>query len=160
MAHRRVRRLLAAGAMVGCSLVASVPAEAAKPRSTSAAVIRQINAARAQHGLPALRSNRALADRADAQAAEILATGNFSHASRAGSLATRLRPVLGSDRTYGETIAFMPSTAPGALVRAWLRSPPHRAVLLSREFRHIGIGARPGSLGGQGGVSFTADLAS
>jgi uncharacterized protein YkwD len=34
---------------------------------------------------------------------------------------------------------------PEAIVRAWMASPPHRAVLLTPGFRDIGIGIRRGA---------------
>jgi uncharacterized protein YkwD len=46
------------------------------------------------------------------------------------------------------------------VVRMWMHSPPHRASLLSRSFRRIGIARRKGSLGRTRAVVFTADLAS
>ena len=74
-----------------------------------------------------------------------------------------LLPYASSAATYGETLAWMPAgvaASPGAVVRAWMNSPPHRAVLLSRQFRRIGVGVMGGSMGGQRGTSFTADVAS
>jgi uncharacterized protein YkwD len=42
----------------------------------------------------------------------------------------------------------------------WMASPGHRAVLLDRAFRRIGIGRRGGYLGGRPVTVFTADLQS
>ena len=52
-----------------------------------------------------------------------------------------------------------------ALLRAHRRAdvaelPPHRAVLLSRNFRRVGVGRRLGSLGATRACIFTADFAS
>ena len=35
--------------------------------------------------------------------------------------------------------------SPQAIVRAWMTSPPHRRVLLTRRFRDVGIGIRHGA---------------
>lgn len=62
----------------------------------------------------------------------------------------------------GETLAWGsgPRGAPRAIVAAWLRSPPHRAVLLSRRYREIGLAAVPGSPRGRSNAAATyaADL--
>ena len=154
MAHRLARRLLGT-ALITCSLapVSTAAAQAGNP------FVKRINTVRAAHHLPPLRLNAALEQSAAAQSQAMLSAGTLSHSSTVGALAARLRPELG-DRVFGETIAFMPTASPGAVVGAWLRSPPHRAVLLSRTFRRIGIAAQPGRVGGRRVVSFTADLAS
>jgi uncharacterized protein YkwD len=46
------------------------------------------------------------------------------------------------------------------VVRMWMESPPHRAVLLSSGFRRIGIARRWGILGGSSRAVVTADFAS
>ena len=40
-----------------------------------------------------------------------------------------------------------------------MNSPPHRAIILTAEFRRIGIARRWGSLGGAGKAVVTADFA-
>ena len=47
---------------------------------------------------------------------------------------------------------------PIAMVRAWMHSPPHRANILSRHFRDIGIGIVPGAPVGGGGATYTTDF--
>ena len=61
----------------------------------------------------------------------------------------------------GENLASVRGRAgtPSAIVLAWLRSPSHRANLLARSFREIGIGAVPGQpTGAPYGVTFTANF--
>jgi uncharacterized protein YkwD len=46
------------------------------------------------------------------------------------------------------------------VVRMWMDSPPHRAILLSGSYRRIGIGKRVGSLGSSKACMVTADFSS
>jgi uncharacterized protein YkwD len=151
VAITQARSLLGAGVAVAAVLVPATAAAA----ETNTAIVKRVNAVRASHALAPLRMSRSLDRAAAAHCAEMLSGGALSH----GSLGPRLEQYT-SATTFGETIAWMPSAAVGTVVRAWLQSPPHRAVLLSRRFHRIGVGARRGSLGGQSGTSFTADLAS
>jgi uncharacterized protein YkwD len=152
VAYIKARRLLGTGALVACLLV---PASASA--STQSGIVRSVNQVRAQHGLRPFRMSPALGRAAGAHSAAMLAGGGLSH----GSLQSRLRRYL-SAATYGEAIAWMPGSAgtPASVVGAWLRSPPHRAILLSAQFRRIGVGAAYGRMGGQPGTSFTLDVAS
>ena len=49
----------------------------------------------------------------------------------------------------GEVLAWGQGreASPVRTVRAWLRSPPHRAVLLDRAFRDVGLAVVPGAPG-------------
>ena len=46
------------------------------------------------------------------------------------------------------------------IVRMWMDSPGHRAILLSSSFRRIGLGKRTGDYGGNRACLVTADFAS
>jgi uncharacterized protein YkwD len=48
---------------------------------------------------------------------------------------------IGENLGYGETTAGSPK----GIVRAWMRSPVHRKVLLERFWRQIGVGVTQGS---------------
>ena len=119
------------------------------------AVVRAINRARAAHGLRALRSHRRLARAADAHTRSMLRSNFFSH----GAFSARVRRYV-SFRRIGETIAMTSRCSARKVVRMWLNSAPHRAVLLSRGFRRIGVGRRKGRLGATRGCVVTADFAS
>jgi len=154
VAYRKARRLLGTGVLSVFVLVPAVPAAG----SMNTAIAQRVNQARLQHGLPRLKLTPALSDAAAAHCGEMLAGQGLSH----GALKQRLRRYLAAG-SYGETIAWMPigaASGPGAVVRAWMNSPPHRAVLLSRSFRRIGVAAKRGRIGGQRGTSFTIDVAS
>ena len=154
MAYRKARRLLGTGVL---TLGVLVPAASAAG-STSTAIVRRVNDVRAQHGLARLKIAPQLGQAAAAHCSEMMSGQGLSH----GSLESRLRRYF-SAGTYGETLSWMPigpASGAGAVVRAWMNSPPHRAVLLSRRFHNIGVGVQRGSMRGQRGMSFTIDVAS
>jgi uncharacterized protein YkwD len=153
VAYRKARRLLGTGAVTACVLVPAAPAAG----STSTAIVRQVNTIRAERGLARLKITPQLNRAAAAHCAEMISGQVLSH----GSLQSRLHRYFAAG-SYGETIAWMPigpASGVGAVVRAWMNSPPHRAVLLSRSFRRIGVGAERGVMGGQRGTSYTIDVA-
>jgi uncharacterized protein YkwD len=118
-------------------------------------VVRAINRARASHGLRALRAHRRLARAADVHTRSMLRSDSFSH----GAFSQRVRRYA-RFRRIGETIAMRSRCSARGFVRMWLNSPPHRAVLLSRGFRRIGVGRRVGRLGSNRACLVTADFGS
>jgi uncharacterized protein YkwD len=138
--------LLVATAATPCAASAS-----ARQDRTEAAILRALNRVRAQHGLPRLHVDTALARAADAHSATMLRTGVFAH----GSMHTRLRRYT-SKRAIGEALAWMTHCRSGKIVSMWMNSAPHRQLLLSRKFRSVGIGRRASSVR----CMVTADLAS
>jgi uncharacterized protein YkwD len=136
---------------------AAPAAEAAGPRIDSGerAVIRAVNRARAAHGLRSLRAGRTLARAAHAHTSSMLRANYLSH----GDFSSRLRRYTHA-RHIGETIAMTSRCSASRVVRMWLNSAPHRAVLLSGSFRRVGIGRRRGSLGTGRACVVTADFAS
>jgi uncharacterized protein YkwD len=62
--------------------------------------------------------------------------------------------------TVGETIAWGRggSASPASIVRSWLQSPPHRAILLDARYHDVGIGIAAGVPKGGGGATFTGDF--
>ena len=151
---------------IAVAALSAVPgAQAAKRGQMDAGeykVLNAINAARARHGLPSLRPSRALARSADYHSWEMLQANFFAHSSRnGGSFHARIRRFARASRV-GETIAWVTPGSGGArrIVGMWMNSPPHRAVLLSRQFSRIGIGARAGRLGSRRASVWTANVAS
>jgi uncharacterized protein YkwD len=76
----------------------------------------------------------------------------FSHFSPSGdSYIDRIRRtgyMRGAwDWRVGENLAYEwgENATPAAIVRAWMRSPDHRANLLSRRYREIGVGVARGT---------------
>ena len=139
-------------------LTAAAPAaQAAGPRIDAGerAVVRAINRARANHGLRRLHAGRRLARAADLHSRHMLVANYFAH----GAFAQRVRRFVGYSR-IGETLALMARCSASRVVRLWLNSPGHRAVLLSPGFGRVGVGRRVGRLGNRLACLVTADFAS
>lgn len=136
---------------------AAPAAEAGGPRlgSGERAVVRAINGARRHHGVRPLRGSRPLARAADAHSRRMVVTDSFAH----GDFGRRIRRRTNARRT-GETLAMASRCTPRRVVRMWMNSSSHRAVLLSGRFSRVGVGARVGRLGSQRACLMTADFAS
>jgi uncharacterized protein YkwD len=137
----------------------------AKPRvdSKERAIVRAINRQRAKHGLATVRSSRRLARAADYHSWEMLDADYFAHESRdGGPFDARVRRYA-NHRALGETLAMLGGCGKGSarrVVRMWMESPGHRAILLSSTYRRVGLGKRTGNLGGNRACVVTADFGS
>ena len=139
-----IRRSLLAVVLALAALTSSLPAEAsarAARVSDQAALIKRVNEVRGAYGLRALRAALPLHRGALAHSRRLLAAGSLWHAS--------LEPVSARYGRAGEVLAMHPGDRAqvGRTVSAWLNSPPHRAVLLSPVFRHVGAGRSSGRFG-------------
>jgi uncharacterized protein YkwD len=128
-----------------------------------AAIVREINRVRRTHHLRAVRMTRPLALVARKHSREMLQHDVLSHSSFDGSsFSTRLQRA-GKHRQYGETLAWAPKGAgvnAKVLVRLWMGSAHHRAVLLNGTLRRVGVGRVAGAMGRQSGNAITADFSS
>jgi len=146
-----------------CGGAASAPGSAT--RAARAAVTCRINRQRRAHGLAPVTAEPRLSRMAARHARAMVRLGFFSHTAPGGrTLADRLRAARYGARIAGEALAWGQGTraTPAAIVRAWMHSPPHRAVLLGRGYRRVGIGVAPGSPYGRsprGSATYAADLA-
>jgi uncharacterized protein YkwD len=141
------------------ALSSATPASAQDARSSALgglerAVITKVNQVRGQNGLGPLRASRRLSTAAEGHSGA-MARGNFlGH----GAWESRVRRYVDANRV-GEVVAALSGRRRGLASRVvgmWLRSPPHRAVLLDGAMHRIGVGMRT-----SGGMAFfTADLAS
>ena len=141
-----------------CALALAPASEARSQSAKDASLVGQVNAARAAHGVPALRVDASLASAARAHSAAMLRGGFFEHRN----FAARIRRHGGRGRTLGENIAWGngPFGTARGIVNQWLASPPHRQILLGRAFRRVGVGTSVGRFGGVGGATVaTADFA-
>jgi uncharacterized protein YkwD len=129
---------------VGC-------AEAGGPR---AALLCRVNRERRAAGLAPLRRDRRIARAAGRHARDMVRRGYFAHRRGGGpDLGARLSRAGWRGTAWGEAIAYGCGGrgSPRAIVRAWLASPPHRAVLLGAGYRRAGVGlARPARCGARG----------
>jgi uncharacterized protein YkwD len=110
------------------------------------ALLRRINAVRAAHHLRTLHMRAALNVIAVAHTVYIARIGQLNHNSADGTSAvTRIRRAMHVSEA-GETLACGSSVT--QLVRLWMNSPPHRAILLDPRLRFIGVGIRAGRYDG------------
>lgn len=117
------------------------------------ATICLINAERRSRGLRGLRSNSRLARAARRHAADMVRNDYFSHDAPSGlDFVDRIvradyvdprssRWLLGENLAWGSGAL----STPRAIVRSWMGSPPHRANIVRRGFREIGVAVVPGA---------------
>jgi uncharacterized protein YkwD len=164
--------IVAAGASAGtaaadsCAVADATPTYA-NPQTIARATLCAVNAERRSHGLGALRFNPRLARAARRHSQDMVRRHYFSHVSPEGAkLASRVRQTgymrSVSDWQVGETLAWGSGKlgSPGAVVRSWMGSPEHRAIILTPSFREIGIGVTPGvpAAAQAPGCTYTADF--
>jgi len=133
-------------------------AATAAPHGEELALLNEINRVRAAHSAPPLRIDRRLERAARAHSGDMLRRGYLSH----GAFAQRLTGFGARGRAVGENLAWGVGSRASAqaIVAAWLASPPHRANLLRRGFRRVGVGRLVGTFAGNGGAAVvTADFA-
>ena len=131
-----------------------------------AAVLCLHNQIRAERGLPLLRENARLRRAAAGHSADMVARGYFEHTAPGGaSFVDRIltahyaRPDQGW--SLGENLAWGTSglSTPSGVVQAWMESPGHRANIVRRAYREIGLGIALGVPSDRAnGATFTADF--
>lgn len=137
----------------------------------ASATLCLLNRERSARDLRPLKLDRRLGAAALAHSRDMVRRGYFEHDSPDGRtpfqrmLATRYVP-KGASWTLGENIGWGTLTLaqPAALVKAWMKSPGHRANVLNPQFKQIGIGIAIGvplddpGLDGQAGATYTTDF--
>ena len=114
-----------------------------------------VNKARTAAGLRGFAWSRSLGRAATRHARDMARRKYFAHQRSGGpSLARRARAAGFRGRNVGEAIAYGCGSlsTPASIVRSWMNSPPHRAILLSGRSR-VGIGVTgrpPVGCGGRG----------
>lgn len=115
-------------------------------------IVCLLNVERKTRGLGQVRANPRLSRAALGHAKDMVAKTYFTHDSPSGaSFIDRIKRtgyLNGGGRwTVGENIAWGsgPRATPREIVDAWMNSPPHRANILSKRFREIGIGIALGA---------------
>jgi uncharacterized protein YkwD len=127
-------------------------------------VFQAINKVRRAHGLRPVVPSPRLHWAARHHSSDMLARNYFAHTSPTGSTLYD-RIVHSGFRTLGywqagETLAWGTGVlgTPAAVVRMWMASPEHRAILLTPSYRFVGIGRARGTfLGHPGADVWTAD---
>jgi uncharacterized protein YkwD len=151
-----------------CTKYGEVRAEKLRNGQARAAIRCFLNRQRRKRGIPKLDNDRRLRKAAQKHNEVMVRKGCFSHQCPGeGSLEARLRGVsylIGGlvSWTYGENIAYGGARygTPKAIVKSWMHSPGHKANILNRSFRDVGVGfhsALPGKPKGNGGT-YTTDF--
>jgi uncharacterized protein YkwD len=119
--------------------------------TTARTTLCLLNAERNARGLAPLALNRGLSHAATRHSRDMVARQYFSHTEPGGpALVARIRHsgYLRSARRWrvGENLAWgaRGKATPGAIVRAWMHSPPHRKAILTRSYRDVGLGVVSG----------------
>jgi uncharacterized protein YkwD len=157
-----VAALAALGVLVPAAAPSAASAKPCKhrnahPSDASNAKIRGatlclLNKRRAAKGARKLRSNQRLAKAARNHAADMVRRRYFDHTAPGGvSFVDRIMKQdyvdPGEGWTLGENLAWgsYQLATPKSIVRSWMHSPGHRANILNRRFREIGIGVVQGA---------------
>lgn len=166
-ARRLSALLFTATVALAVLLLAAAPAPAYDRQADEATMLRLINQARSSRGLHTVRSFDALHRAARAHSCDMLRRDYFAHSSLSGlGVSARARRagygITGwSGWSVGEVIAWGSGSlgSPRAVFKAWMRSPGHRSVLLTRRWRDVGVGCERGTFKGIRGVCmWTVDL--
>jgi uncharacterized protein YkwD len=152
--------LLAAFAAV--VVAPAAPAQALTLTKPEKKVLALVNHVRVAHGLHKLKMVATLERASRAHSREMVKLGYFGHSSASGeAFGARLirfgYTTAGCTRwTVGEDIAcgYSSGGSPKAIFKAWMKSRAHRAVILTKRFRNIGVGRATGTFKGIPGVVF------
>lgn len=149
-------RLVLVALLVTAILAVAGPAQGAtvsEKRSLESALVDRINAVRKRHGLRALRLETRLNKAAERHAASMGGSSYFRHELLTPQRQTRWTDFGRWIRWYypgpgfrswmaGENLAWgAPDITAAQTVRRWLNSPSHRANMLTRRWRHVGVAA-------------------
>jgi uncharacterized protein YkwD len=175
MRRRSIAQLALFGVLAVCLWAAASPAAAgpssrAVPmQSLQSGVLAELNAFRREHGLGSLRLSPALSAAARQHSMEMAARGYFSHSSANGSTfdkrIARFYP-MGFHHYWsvGENLLWSsPDVDASHAVTMWINSPEHKANMLNRRWREIGLSAvhataAPGTYGGRPVTIVTTDF--
>ncbi len=123
------------------------------------------NRTRALKRLRTLADNRALAEAAAGHAHDMVARGYFEHETPEGEHFDERIMDTGYARRadgwkVGENLIWASGdlATPEQLMRSWLDSSGHRANILNRSYRELGLGLTYGTPGGEAGVTIAAEF--
>lgn len=141
--------LLVALLVLLAAAVPSVSAARVQLCSYEQQLVKCVNQERTKRGLPKLKVHARLVDSARAHAAEMGANKYLDHDSVDGTHWADRIVEFGYKRAgyrvwkAGENIAWGAGlySSPAIIVDQWMSSASHRAVILGKDFREIGVGA-------------------
>jgi len=121
-----------------------------KPAKAQRATVCLVNRRRARKNLPRVKFRKPLRTAAKNYSARMRNNRCFSHTC-GSTLQQRVQRTsylpCGCAYGLGETLAWGGGNRGKArkIVQSWMKSPSHRQILLTRSFRHIGVGVVWGS---------------
>lgn len=153
--------------VLAVAAVTAGPVSAAQRAANEAVMLRLINHAREHRGLAPLHVHASLRRAARAHSRDMMRHDYFSHSSpcgaSCGARARRAGYTTSGFRSWAvsEAIGWGTSSAgtPRAVFRSWMRSACHRAIVLGRRWRDVGIGGASGTFqGASGSWMYTLDV--
>ena len=161
--------LLPAAAPAAASSCAGAETETADQMTATVeqSVLCLINQRRAEAGIGPVRLNPKLGQAAARHSNDMVRTGFFAHTSPEGATFIDRIATTGYMRgarswLVGENLVWGSGglSTPASMVKAWMKSPPHRANLLRGRFREIGLSAArgtPSSAADENGVTVSSE---
>ena len=153
-----------ADAQAACANADKHPSQATVAQ-LRAATVCLVNVERRKHGRRKLRTNSGLVLAGQRHARDMVRKRYFAHDSRLGrdfkDRIVRTGYTRGGAAALGENLAWgsRELATPRAIVRAWMKSPGHRANILRKKFRHIGIGVVKASpMGSRNAATYAAEF--
>jgi len=134
---------------------ASCPGAGLRPNAANAAAAAQatlclINEIRTAHHLRPLQPNPQLGAVATSQVRTMVRWDYFADVRPTGQtpmslIATTAYRARGAELSVGQNIAWGSGSlsSPSRIVSAWMASPPHRAIILTGEYRDAGVAVKP-----------------
>ena len=133
-----------------CTGVNTVPVDESTRRQATVAVLCLVNRLRARYHMRPVRASFGLTVAALQHSSDMVVRGYFAHDGPDGdTLGDRARRTgyIRPHRSFAvsEAMAWGEGATPRSLVRSLRRSPEHRAILLDRDQRDVGIGLSVGA---------------
>ena len=164
-AKARIALMPAQAAQVECQNTDLMPDDG-NEGAVRAAILCLHNKLRADRGLPQLRESAKLRRAALGHSRDMVSRGYFEHTTPSGTtMVDRIQAARYTPRNaawaLGENLAWGTGrlATPREIMRAWMDSPGHRANIVKRSYREIGIGVVTGVPSARGeGATYTADF--
>lgn len=145
---RALQKLLSMTALVGTTLafagVSGASGATSAEISGQSRLLVEMNVARAQHNLSPLRHSQVLTRPARQHSAYLARAGTLDHDGADGTpfYARLYRAGFSRRKAVGENLGMSSGCATDlarTMVKMWLDSPGHRANLLSKRFKVVGL---------------------
>jgi len=152
------QRVLTLTAAVVVVLILCGKAQSASLTQREASLLSVMNEVRGSYGLRPLKIDSRLERVSRSHSRRMLQVQSMFH----GNFVRRIRGAGVRAPRIGENLAWATGPLAGArtIVNMWLASPEHRANLLHRGFRTVGVGVRSGTFEGYAGAALiTTDFA-